>query len=94
MLHLDEFWYSGIHEVTDYESREVGVQIRVEWSTRIPKILKTLKICTRIVYAYTILGFLSIQRAWRLTCRLNLLALSGFFDDYESESGLPYIRNR
>ena len=65
-LSLDEFWYSGIYEVAYYESREVGVQIRIRNNQKPPKMpkgladksiirlaewSKILKLCTRIVYA-------------------------------------------
>ena len=29
MLYLNGFWYSGVYEVIDYETTEVGVQIQI-----------------------------------------------------------------
>ena len=63
MLYLDEFRYSGVYEVTDYESREIRVQIRIRNHQESPKrpkdlvdqsIVSRVEWCTRIVYAYTI----------------------------------------
>ena len=73
MLYLDEFRYSGVYDITDYESREVGVQIRIrnrQKPTKRPKDLAdksgTLngvrEFCMRTQFAYTISGFSAIQR--------------------------------
>ena len=40
MIYLDEFQYSGVDEVTNYESRKVGVQIRIRNRQKTPKMLK------------------------------------------------------
>ena len=42
MLCLDEFRYSGAYEVTDYEPRELGVQIRIRNRRKPPKKPKNL----------------------------------------------------
>ena len=62
-LYLDEFRYSGIYEIADYESREVRVQIRIRNRQKSPKgpqgftdrpivrlikWLRIMKLCTRI----------------------------------------------
>ena len=71
-----------VYEVTYYESREVGLQIRILNCQKLPKVLKgfadksivrlvewlkILKLCTRIVYAYTI----RVHHSTRLTIDLS-----------------------
>ena len=101
MLYLDEFRYSGVHEVADYESREVEVQIRIFNRYKLPKgpkeladklIIRRFGWYTQIVYAYPICvqNFRIFNHSTSLTIDLSAKPFGplGDFDDYESESGL------